>query len=159
MKILFVCTGNICRSPTAEGVLRARLTARGLGHVAVDSAGTHSYHVGEAPDVRSIRAAKKRGVSIENQRARKVTPQDFYAFDLLLACDDGHLDILQRAKPKDATATVALFLDYAGVGGQVPDPYYGDATGFEQVLDLCEAGAEGVIEKLPPTHHKKHWKY
>ncbi len=148
MKILFVCTGNICRSPTAEGVLRAQLEAAGLIHVAVDSAGTHGYHVGEAPDSRSIRAAKKRGVALESLRARKVALQDFYAFDLMLACDEGHLDILTRARPKDAKAEVALFLDYAGVGGEVPDPYYGDNAGFEEVLDLCEAGAAGLIALL-----------
>lgn len=150
MKILFVCTGNICRSPTAEAVLRHQLAAQGLSHITVDSAGTHGYHIGEAPDKRSIAAAKKRGFELEHLRGRKVAPHDFHEFDLILACDEDHLEILKRARPDICKAKVELFLEYAGATKEreVPDPYYGDAKGFEQVLDLVEAAGKKLIEKL-----------
>ena len=150
MKILMVCTGNICRSPTAEGVLRHLLKQYGITDVTVDSAGTHNYHIGEAPDPRSIAPARKRGIEIDMLRARRVCKEDFYAFDLILAMDDGHLNILQQLKPKDATAEVALFLEYAGATKetQMLDPYYGPAKGFETVLDLSEKASHALIEKL-----------
>jgi protein-tyrosine phosphatase len=150
-KVLFVCTGNICRSPTAEGVLRHRAEAQGLAdRILVDSAGTHAYHVGEAPDQRSVKAAKKRGILIDGLRARKVAPGDFHEFDLILGLDFEHVQHLRRMAPKDAKAETALFLEYAGNlrEKEVPDPYYGDEHHFEYALDLIEAGVEPLIEKL-----------
>lgn len=151
VKVLFVCTGNICRSPTAEGVFRALVRQAGLEHrITADSAGTHSYHVGEPPDQRSQRAARSRGVDLSGLRARPVTRGDFAAFDCILAMDRGHLAELRRLMPHNSTATVALFLDYAPghAGRDVPDPYYGGAEGFTEVLDLCEAGAAGLLAAI-----------
>lgn len=149
VKVLFVCTGNICRSPTAEGVFRARVAAAGLaGRVRTDSAGTHGYHIGEPPDPRSIRAALARGVDISDLRARRVTAQDFRSFDLLLAMDRDHYSILQRQKPPSAMAEIRMFLDYASrapENGNVPDPYYGGHDGFDHVLDLIEDASDGLL--------------
>ncbi|RJF81547.1 low molecular weight phosphotyrosine protein phosphatase [Azospirillum cavernae] len=153
VKVLFVCTGNICRSPTAEGVFRHRVVQAGLdGRIGVDSAGTHGYHIGEPPDPRSQQAAKARGVDLSGLRARKVTPEDFYEFDHILAMDDGHLAHLRRMAPADARAAVTLFLDDAPDVGvrETPDPYYGDARGFERVFDLCEQGAAGLLARVRP---------
>ncbi|CAO3416666.1 low molecular weight protein-tyrosine-phosphatase [Azospirillum endophyticum] len=156
LKVLFVCTGNICRSPTAEGVFRHLAERAGLGaHVIADSAGTHGYHVGEPPDPRTQRAALARGVDLSSLRARKVAAVDFTSFDHILAMDSGHLDQLRRIAPPGSTAALRLFLDdasgpagYEGTGQEVPDPYYGGPAGFEQVLDLCEAGARGLLDRL-----------
>ena len=149
-KILFVCTGNICRSPTAEGVLRHRVTALGQEkNWEIASAGTHRYHIGEAPDPRSIKAALRRGVDISNQRARYLDKMDYYQFDVILALDKGHLAEIEKRKPADATAKIAMFLAYAGMAdGDVPDPYYGNAVGFEHVLDLVEQAVDGLLTKL-----------
>jgi len=146
-----VCTGNICRSPTAEGVFRHLVRQAGLEDVIeTDSAGTHGYHVGEAPDPRSQHAAKARGVDLSDLRARKVTAGDFADFDYLLAMDRGHLTQLQRMLTQGRKATVKLFLDYrSGASKRVaPDPYYGEGTHFTEVLDLCEAGARGLLEAI-----------
>ena len=151
VKVLFVCTGNICRSPTAEGVLRKAVQEAGLSHlIDIDSAGTHNYHVGEAPDHRSIAHAKKRNVDIASLKARNVRVQDFHDFDLILALDAGHLRHLQAMAPKNSRATVALFLEYAGhpTALEVPDPYYSGAAQFEYVLDLVEAAAIPLIDKI-----------
>jgi protein-tyrosine phosphatase len=153
VKLLFVCTGNICRSPTAEGVFRRLVAQAGLdGRIAVDSAGTHGYHIGEPPDPRSQKAAKARGVDLSGLRARKVTLADFYDFDHILAMDNGHLAHLRRMAPADAKAAVTLFLDDAPDADvrETPDPYYGDARGFERVLDLCEQGAAGLLARIRP---------
>ena len=146
MKILMVCTGNICRSPTAEGVFRQVLAVNSLEKkVAVDSAGTHDYHAGEPPDARATAHARKRGYDISGLRARQVVPGDFTEFDLVLAMDRGHLEILRRMSPQAHRHKLRLFLDFAGLkDADVPDPYYGGAEGFEQVLDMVEAASRGL---------------
>ena len=129
MRILFVCTGNICRSPTAEGVLRGRAAAAGLEGLHIESAGTHGYHVGEPPDPRTVEAAARRGYDLSGLRARKLRSADFTDFDLLLAMDRGHLRIMERLRPPETTAQLRLFLER-----EVPDPYYGGDDGFAAVL-------------------------
>lgn len=149
VKILFVCTGNICRSPTAEGVFRHRAAAAGLAaSVETGSAGLAGYHVGEPPDRRSVAAARARGYRIDDLRARKVRPTDFQAYDLILAMDRGHYEELRRLAPPDLRDRVRLFLSYAPETGRldVPDPYYGDQADFGTVLDLVEAGAAGLLQ-------------
>lgn len=149
--VLFVCTGNICRSPTAEGVARKLVAERGHeGRIEIDSAGTHGYHEGEPPDARSIEAAARRGVDLSEQRARLVREADFENFELILAMDRGHERILNRQAPKGARTRVRMFLDYAPHLGtsEVPDPYYGAGGGFEQVLDMIEAAAGGLIDAI-----------
>lgn len=152
VKVLFVCTGNICRSPTAEGVFRAAAEAAGLGaRTTADSAGTQGYHIGEAPDPRSVRAAAARQVDISGLRARRVAATDFHRFDLILAMDRGHLHALQSLAPPTPRAKIQLFLDYAGApfaGGDVPDPYYGDGDGFEHVLDMTENAVAGLLAEV-----------
>lgn len=153
IRVLFVCTGNICRSPTAEGVFRALLTAEGLdGQVDVESAGTHGYHIGEPPDARSQEAALRRGIDLSGHRARRTRPSDFTDFDYVLAMDDSNLDALGRA-PADG-AEVGLFLDFAPKLNEreVPDPYYGGASGFEHVLDLVEAASAGLLAAIRERH-------
>lgn len=143
--LLFVCTGNICRSPTAEGVFRALAEREGLP-VRVDSAGTHDYHVGEPPDRRAAAHARERGYDISGLRARQVAPEDFERFDLLLAMDRGHLARLRQLSPQAQRHKLRLFLDFAGLQeADVPDPYYGGAEGFEQVLDMIEAASRGLV--------------
>lgn len=153
IQVLFVCTGNICRSPTAEGVFRAAVERLGLSAtVTADSAGTHGYHVGDPPDERAIAAACRRGVDLRSLRARQVVSADFELFDLILAMDRGHLDWLMRRCPADRRSRVRLFLDFAPAfaGQDVPDPYYGGMGDFERTLDLIEAGADGILRHLAP---------
>ena len=151
VRILFVCLGNICRSPTAEAVLR-HLAAREAPRlqVEIDSAGTADYHIGAAPDPRSQRAALRRGIDISGLRARQVTAQDFLRFDLILAMDRENLRDLLAMKPDRAHAEVRLFMEYAPSLGvlEVPDPYYRDASGFEEVLDLAAAASRGLLAEL-----------
>lgn len=149
MKLLFVCLGNICRSPTAEGVVRA-IAAREQPALAleVDSAGTADYHVGEPPDPRSIAAARRRGYDISGLRARRVTAADFSRFDFVLAMDRANLGELERLGA-GGRARLGLFMEFTpGLGEEVPDPYYGGAADFERVLDLCEAGARALLRHL-----------
>ena len=150
-RILFVCMGNICRSPTAEAVFREVVRREGGGlDVVTDSAGTHAYHVGEPPDSRAIMAARRRGIAMEDLRARVVTREDFLRFDQLLAMDEDNLDHLLRLAPAGPRERARLFLEYAPDAGlrEVPDPYYGGETGFEQVLDLVEEAARGLLASL-----------
>jgi protein-tyrosine phosphatase len=143
MKVLFVCTGNICRSPTAEGVLR-RLAELEKMNVHVESRGTHDYHVGEPPDDRAQDHAKRRGYDLSAQRAKHFSKRDFEEFDLVLAMDRGHLRILQRLCPPQHAGKLKLFLPEA----DVPDPYYGGPEGFERVLDLVEAACRGLLHEM-----------
>jgi protein-tyrosine phosphatase len=151
VKILFVCLGNICRSPTAEGVLRtlAAREAPELG-LEIDSAGTAGYHVGEPPDPRTRQAAARRGYDLEGLRARIVEPLDFERFELILAMDRDNLRVLRRRAPAMAHERLQLFLEFAPDSGieDVPDPYYGGPNGFEEVLDLVESAARGLIAHL-----------
>ncbi len=151
VKVLFVCMGNICRSPTAEGVFVGLLKRHGLeGKVHVDSAGTHAYHVGSAPDPRASAAAAKRGADLGKQRARKVSVADFEIFDYILAMDRDNLEILEELCPDEHRGKLQLMLRYAPEAGvdEVPDPYYGGAAGFERVLDLIEAASAGLLEEV-----------
>jgi protein-tyrosine phosphatase len=151
VKILFVCLGNICRSPTAEVVFRAT-AARELPEFAltVDSAGTAGFHVGEPPDRRTREAAARRGYDLSGRRARVVEPRDFETFDLILAMDRQNLRTLERRAPADARERLRLFLEFAPQSGllEVPDPYYGGENGFEHVLDLTEQAALGLCAAL-----------
>jgi protein-tyrosine phosphatase len=151
MRILFVCLGNICRSPTAEAVVRT-LAARELPELGleVDSAGTAGYHIGEPPDPRMRAAAARRGYDLTALRARIVEPRDFTRFDLILAMDRENLAVLRRRAPEETRERVRLFLEFAPQGElrEVPDPYYGGPNGFEEVLDLVEAAARGLLNYL-----------
>jgi protein-tyrosine phosphatase len=151
MKILFVCLGNICRSPTAEIVFR-QIVAREAPdlRIEIDSAGTAAYHVGSAPDSRTREAALRRGYDMSALRARVVEPQDFGRFDLILAMDRQNFDTLRRGAPAAAHDRIRLFLEFAPDAGEteVPDPYYGGPNGFEEVLDLVEAAARGLLQHV-----------
>lgn len=149
--VLFVCTGNICRSPTAHAVLRHRLQEAGLAdRVRVESAGTTAYHVGEPPDRRAQAAALSRGVRMDDLAAQPVRESDYTQFDLILAMDAGHMRALIMEAPRGATADMRLFTDFAPVyrGEDVPDPYYGAQDGFETVLDMIYAGTDGLLAHI-----------
>ena len=149
--VLFVCMGNICRSPTAEGVFRKHVSDAGLdAEILTDSAGTHAYHGGEPADRRAHAAALRRGFSLEGIRARKVTDEDFEDFDYILAMDQDNLMTLQERSPDELRSKVRLFLEFAESRqeNEVPDPYYGGSAGFERVLDLVEEASQGLLETL-----------
>jgi len=150
MNILFVCLGNICRSPTAEGVFQHFLNKAGLSaRVQVDSAGTAPWHSGRAPDVRSQKAALERGYDLSKLRARQVELSDFQEFDLILAMDSSNLRDLQELRPKNARADIDLFLRrYRISPAEVPDPYHSGAEGFELVLDLLEKGSRALLSEV-----------
>ncbi len=151
MKVLFVCMGNICRSPTAEGVFRHLLKRYGLENkVEVDSAGTHGYHVGESPDLRTQRAALERGYDLSQIRARRVSPQDLEYFDLILAMDKSNLDNLRRMAPPDKQDRIKLLMDYSENfdDEEVPDPFYGLGYDFDLVIDMVEDAAKGLAKAL-----------
>lgn len=142
--------GNICRSPTAEGVFRHHATEAGLiERLHIDSAGTHAYHTGEPPDHRAVTAAERRGMSMQGIRARRVSGEDFEVFDLILAMDRDNESRLKEEAPEEHHGKIRLFLEYADVGEtEVPDPYYGGAAGFERVLDLVEEASRGLLRTL-----------
>ncbi|WP_415253460.1 low molecular weight protein-tyrosine-phosphatase [Thermomonas sp.] len=148
--ILMVCLGNICRSPMAEGVLRARLIEAGLGEqVRVDSAATGSSHIGHPPDERAIACALKHGIDISAQRARRLALEDFDEFDVILCADRTILHDARIRKPRISHAQVELLLEWSGVGKKdVPDPYYGNARDFEQAFRLVDAAANGIVERV-----------
>lgn len=162
-RVLMICMGNICRSPTAEGALRLRLERAGLaGQIGVDSAGTHGYHVGEPPDRRAQQHALKRGIDLSRLRGRRVAEADFDRFDLLLAMDEDNLAELARLRPEGHPNTPRLLLEFARrytEQREVPDPYYGGPDGFERVLDLIEDACDGVLihlqQSLAARHHTR----
>lgn len=150
VKVLFICMGNICRSPTAEGVFKRHVIQAGLADLILsDSAGTHDYHSGEPPDRRAQVAARRRGYDIASLRARRVSAEDFARFDLLLAMDEHNLETLKQHCPPEHRYKLRLFLEFAGGAvREVPDPYYGGPQGFEQVLDLIEDAAQGLLRHI-----------
>jgi protein-tyrosine phosphatase len=141
--ILFVCTGNICRSPTAEGVLR-HLAEKDAIELRIESAGIGDWHIGQPPDERTLHHARTRGYDLSAQRARQVRPGDFEEFDMILAMDRGHLRALERMAPREHHAKIRLFVD----GRDVPDPYYGGPEGFERVLDLVEERCRALLREI-----------
>ena len=148
IRVLFVCMGNICRSPTAEGVFRRKLREHGLeDKVDVASAGTHGYHIGEAPDQRTQRAAAQRGYDLSNIRARKIAPQDFDYFDMILGMDRNSLEYMRMNCTPEQAERLALFMHSSDNfdDDEVPDPYYGLGQGFDLVLDMVEDATEGLI--------------
>lgn len=153
-RVLFVCMGNICRSPTAEGVFRKLVAERAPDlDIEIDSAGTHGYHEGAPPDPRARRAAERRGVDLGSLRARRVVVTDFSRFELVLAMDEENLQRLREDCPAEYRDRVRLFLEFAPhlERREVPDPYYGGSSGFEHVLDLVEAAGVGLLEHLLST--------
>lgn len=155
ISILFVCMGNICRSPTAEGVFRKLVADAGLDEqIHVESAGTHAYHTQEPPDRRAQAAAERRGFNLSGIRARRVSENDFVQFDLILAMDNLNLVTLQDRAGEDSTSSIRLFLEFSETAREteVPDPYYGGTAGFERVLDIVEVAAEGLLRKIRKEH-------
>lgn len=151
MKILFVCMGNICRSPMAEGVFKHHVKRAGLdARIFTDSAGTHDYHVGEPPDPRAQRAALRRGYDLSVLRARQVSLGDFSSFDYVLAMDEQNLRLLERLCPSQHAHKLKLFMEFSNRPAlrEVPDPYYGGEQGFERVLDMVEQAAQELLDHL-----------
>ncbi len=155
VKVLFVCMGNICRSPTAEAVFRRQVEQAGLEkEIYIDSAGTHDYHIGEPPDPRTQQAARLRGYDMTGLRGRQVSRTDFASFDYVLAMDGANLSMLERLQPADARGHLGLFLEFASrhEAREVPDPYYGGDAGFERVLDMVEDASAGLLEHIRRRH-------
>jgi protein-tyrosine phosphatase len=153
VSICFVCLGNICRSPTAEAVMRRLVDEAGLNaRVAVDSAGTGNWHIGEAPDERAQRAGERRGYDLAPLRARQIAPGDFQAFDLVVAMDDANVTALQQIAPSAERDKIRLLMEFAPHAQErvVTDPYFGGEAGFEAVLDQCEAACSGLLAALRP---------
>ena len=151
VRILFVCMGNICRSPTAEGVFASLVARAGLSeHILTDSAGTHGYHVGSPPDVRAQRSAARRGYDLSGIRSRRISHDDYRRFNYVLAMDRSNLQDLHDLSPPGERARIELLMDYAPEypAREVPDPYYGGADGFEVVLDMVEAAGQGLLEAI-----------
>jgi len=153
-KVLFVCMGNICRSPTAHAVMQHKVSERRLdGRIMVDSAGTHAYHVGDQSDGRSRAKAKEQGIDMEYVRARKISVLDYDEFDYILAMDEDNLELIQYYAPENHPAAIGLFLEFARRAGTtqesvVPDPYYGGAEGFDRVFSLVDIGCDALIEHV-----------
>ena len=157
VRVLFICMGNICRSPTAQGVFARLLKQEGLERlIKVDSAGTHAYHIGEPPDVRAQQSAGKRGVDISGQRARRVEKDDFERFDYLLVMDRDNYSRLETLCEEPNRSKLRLFMEFAPHlhEEEVPDPYYGGANGFERVLDMIEAASQGLLEDIRQRYLK-----
>lgn len=155
IKVLFVCMGNICRSPTAHGLFQQLVDEQGLAHsILVDSAGTHGYHVGNPPDARSQATAKRRGVDLSGLRGRRFVSNDFIEFDYLLGMDSGNIADMRAIRPEDARARLQLMLEYSSRYSEreVPDPYYG-GDGFELVFDLIDDAARGLLAHVRAEHN------
>jgi protein-tyrosine phosphatase len=155
VKVLFVCMGNICRSPTAHGVFRALVEKEGLSnHIAIDSAGTHAYHVGNPPDKRAQATASERGIDLSDLVARRVSPEDFGIFDYLVAMDQDNYMSLTEICPHQNLDRIHMFMDFAAHmrTREVPDPYYGGPAGFDRVFDLVEAASLGLLEDIRRRH-------
>lgn len=155
ISVLFVCMGNICRSPTAEAVFRARVEEAGLAQqILIDSVGTHDYHIGNPPDLRTQQAAKQRGYDMSSLRGRQVEAADFSRFDYVLAMDNANMAILYRLCPKPQRDRLGMFLEYANrhKEREVPDPYYDGEDGFERVLDMVEDAAAGLLLHIRKQH-------
>jgi protein-tyrosine phosphatase len=151
VSVLFVCMGNLCRSPMAEGVFRQHVAQAGLdGLIVIDSAGTHDYHIGDPPDPRAQRAAGRRGYDLSALRGRQVSPADFAEFDYVLAMDEMNLRALKRLCPTRHVHKLRLLMEFGASAAlrEVPDPYYGDEQSFELVLDLAEQASQGLLEYL-----------
>lgn len=152
IKVLFVCMGNICRSPTADAVFRHLVKAAGVDHlIHVDSAGTHAYHIGNPPDHRAQNTALQRGYKMHDLRARAVQPNDFEEFDYILAMDKENLSLLQQRSPQQHLSKIQLFMQYStqvNPDVEVPDPYFGGNQGFELVLDMVEEASQGLLAHL-----------
>ena len=151
VSILFVCMGNICRSPTAQGAMEKHLATAELPfRVIVDSAGTHAYHAGEAPDRRAVAAAENVGIDLSRQRARAITDADFTSFDYIMAMDKDNMFNLSRSCPREEHHRISLLMDYAppGLPKVVPDPYYGGAQGFANVIELTLQATEGLLNHI-----------
>jgi protein-tyrosine phosphatase len=153
--VIFVCMGNICRSPTAEAVFRDYVEKAGLlESIHIDSAGTHNYHIGDPPDARTQHAARRRGYDMSKLRGRQVESEDFLRFDYVLAMDEANLANLKLLRPDDAQSHLGLFLEFAERHREreVPDPYFGGADGFERVLDMVEDAANGLLKHIRERH-------
>lgn len=148
--VLFVCMGNICRSPTAEGVFRRLVNEEGLAEqIEIDSAGTHAYHINNPPDRRAAEAAERRGYSLEGIRARRIEAEDFERFDYIIAMDHDNLAMLREQAEPHHAQKLYLLMEFSGTEhDEVPDPYYGGSSGFERVLDLVEDASRGLLQKL-----------
>jgi protein-tyrosine phosphatase len=155
IKVLFVCLGNICRSPTAEGVFRHLVQQEGHSDwIKTDSAGTHAYHIGEQPDRRAQQTARTRGIDLSDLRGRQAIVNDFHEFDYILAMDNENYQNLQRLCPQGHEDKLSLFLDFSQeyAESQVPDPYYGGERGFEHVFDLVESASRGLLDTIKKQH-------
>ena len=155
IRVLFVCMGNICRSPTAQGVFEKLVEEEGLGnHIRIDSAGTHAYHVGDRPDNRATLAASRRGIDLSNQQARRVQEEDLAVFDYIVAMDSSNYRKLLEYCPPGNEVKLRMFMEYAPdlPEQDVPDPYYGGPNGFERVLDLIEEAAMGLLASIRQEH-------
>ena len=154
-KILFVCLGNICRSPTAHGIMEKIVADNNLQHkIIIDSAGTSAWHVGSKPDERATKAAAKRGYNLSTQQSRRVEFEDFYEFDFILAADKSNLSDLKELAPQEAHHKIQLILEYgSSAEKEVPDPYYGGENGFEHVLNLLEDACQNLLKRLKVTHN------
>jgi protein-tyrosine phosphatase len=153
VKVLFVCTGNICRSPTAEGVLRRMAEEEGL-KIEVDSAGTHDYHAGERPDAGAVRAAARKGIDLSRLRARQLEPKDFRRFDYIIALDQGHKRHMANQVAGGAAADIRLLLEFAPQAGvlDVPDPYGAEDAAFDRAYVLIEDGVRGLLSEIRARH-------